>query len=210
MLEKLKGLLGEELSKQVEEKIGSVELAIMNDGSVVNAEKHDTLKKEFELLDKRYKEETSVLNTRLEDAIKTSGDVEVFKKSIEDLKAEQQKIVDENTKSIENIKIDSAIEIELTKENTRNTKAAKALLDRSKISIVDGQVTGIKEQVMSLKASDDYLFGEIIQKGGDPAKSKEQKLTDTYADRYVAAMKSGNNKEAIKIKQEAFEKGEII
>lgn len=45
---------------------------------------------------------------------------------------------------------------------------------------------------------------------GDKPQSGTQPTLNTYQNRYTEAMKTGNRREAIKIKQEAFREGEII
>lgn len=47
MNEKIKELLGEELANQVTEKLGDVKLGIVNDGTLVPAEKHEGMKAEL-------------------------------------------------------------------------------------------------------------------------------------------------------------------
>jgi len=211
LLEKLKKALGEELSKQVEEKLNGIELAIMNDGSVVPADKHDTLKKEHSELQTQYKTEIDGLNTKLEDALKTSGDVDAFKKTIEDLKVVQQKSVDAYEVKIKGIEINSALEIALTKASVKNSRAVKALLDMDSIQLENGELKGINEQIETLQKSDGYLFGEIIPQGQNPQQGNNPPLDPSdYTTRYQEAIKVGNNREAIKIKQEAFREGTII
>ena len=88
MLEKLTQLLGEELSKQVAEKLGTVELAVMNDGSVVKADKYDNLKGEYKDLEGKYLTDISEFNSKLETAVKNADDYEALKGTLENLKAE--------------------------------------------------------------------------------------------------------------------------
>lgn len=81
MLEKIKNALGEELSKQVEEILSKadIELAVMNDGSVVKADKHDTLKKELkDTLDQFEK-----ANVKISELSKGAETSETLKKELE-------------------------------------------------------------------------------------------------------------------------------
>lgn len=55
---------------------------------------------------------------------------------------------------------DLIIDNQLSKAGTRNIKALKALLDMEKVTIKDGIVTGLEEQIKALKGSDSYLFNE--------------------------------------------------
>ena len=77
MLEKIKELLGEELSEQVTEKLGNVEIGITNDGSLVPAEKHDTMKAEL----KATKEQLDNVQVSLKELEGSNTSIEELQKS---------------------------------------------------------------------------------------------------------------------------------
>ena len=56
------------------------------------------------------------------------------------------------------IRTDSAVEIALMKAKAKNPKAARALLDESKIKLDGDKVLGLDDQLEALKKSDAYLF----------------------------------------------------
>ena len=70
MIDKLKELLGEELSKQVEDKLGKVELAIFNDGTVVPSDKYDTLKTDNKALETKYQTDVAEFTMYAQDVKK--------------------------------------------------------------------------------------------------------------------------------------------
>lgn len=63
------------------------------------------------------------------------------------------------------IRIDLAQEAALERYGARNGKAVAALLNRDKIRVEEGKVTGLTEQLDALLQSDPYLFRE---NGGRP------------------------------------------
>ena len=56
------------------------------------------------------------------------------------------------------IRTDSAVEIALMKAKAKNPKAARALLDESKIKLDGDKVLGLDDQLEALKKSEAYLF----------------------------------------------------
>lgn len=63
---------------------------------------------------------------------------------------------------------DIALTDALRDAKAKNPKAVKALLDVSAVTIVDGKLQGLDEQLTALKASEDYLFTTDKLKGGTP------------------------------------------
>jgi hypothetical protein len=50
------------------------------------------------------------------------------------------------------------LENSLMKANVKNSKAIKGMLDLDKITIDGDELTGLEDQIKSLKESDSYLF----------------------------------------------------
>jgi hypothetical protein len=80
MNEKIKNLLGEELSKQVMEKLGDVQIGVTNDGTLVPAEKHEQLKADHKELNTKLEE----ANNNLKELSNTSSTVEELKAKLEE------------------------------------------------------------------------------------------------------------------------------
>ncbi|HHV32236.1 MAG TPA: hypothetical protein GXX74_07500 [Clostridiales bacterium] len=75
--------------------------------------------------------------------------------------------------------LDSRVETALLAAKAKNTKAVRALLDESKISLDGENVLGLNEQLEALKKDASYLFGETQSQnppppaGGKPAKPQD-------------------------------------
>ena len=87
--------------------------------------------------------------------------------------------------SLKKITISNKIETALMGAKARDTKAARALLDESKISLDGENVLGLNDQLDALKKDKGWLFGEDIQNqnppppgGGNPPDSDTSKLSD--------------------------------
>ena len=171
MNEKITKLLGEELSKQVEAKLGTVELAIMNDGTVVPAEKHDGLKAELKLLKSKYDEDLGDITKKLEDATKGATDIDALKTDLQKLADEKADLQKTYQKELQNTKIESAIDVALIGENVpeKYVKVLKTQINKDSLSIEDGKVIGLTDIIGNLKGSYGEMFGEVKRMGTPPA-----------------------------------------
>lgn len=163
-MEFLKDVLGEELYREVEKKLNGnsdIKLANLADGGYVSKEKF-----------RAEQQKVSNLTTQLEEKdTQLAGlqDVDADK-----LNAEITRLQDENKSQRENYEKqiatqqrDYAIASELTSAKARNSRAVKALLDDSKITIgEDGTIRGLREQLQELQRSDSYLFDTAVDTGG--------------------------------------------
>lgn len=96
------------------------------------------------------------LNGELEGA---KGD----KLTIQDLQSKLS-VAEENAKKTAK---HNSIELELLKAHARNSKAAMALIDTSKVNLKDdGSLEGLSEAIEALKKSDAYLFAEAPRSQG--------------------------------------------
>lgn len=171
----LKELLGEELYNQVMEKVGEKEL-IVNDGSYIKnddgayipREKFNELNEDVKQLKQQVKER----DNQLEELRKQAKDSEELQEQIKELQEKNEETQQEYEDRIQQQRFDHAVEQALMKQEAKNVKAAKALLDTDKISLDDnGNLIGLEEQVKTLKESDPYLFGPNL-KGRDPHKTQ--------------------------------------
>jgi len=110
---------------------------------------------ETERLQKTLKER----DKQLEGLKKASGDNAELQSQIAALRqqnAEQQKA---HKAELAQLKLDNAIDGALTAAGAKNNKAARALLDLSKVQLgEDGKLQGWQEQLEALQKSDGYLF----------------------------------------------------
>lgn len=172
MITKIAELLGKELSVQVTEKLGDLELGIVNDGTLVPAGKHDTLKADHKTLQDKYKDDMAGVQKQLTELGKTGQTVDELKTAIEDLKTERQEQTDKHDTEMKQLQINNALEITLAgsgiKKGANSLKAVKAVIDLKEAVLKDGKILGLEEQITKLKETDSYLFDTTKKKGNDP------------------------------------------
>jgi hypothetical protein len=189
MLEQIEKLLGEELSKQVEEKLGTIELAVMNDGTVVKADKHDTLKAEHKALQEKYTGDIGKLTGDLEKAGKDISSVEDLKTQLEKIKAESESKVESLTSELTNTKKNGVLNAKLISKNIDENylDMVKSQIDLEKLVINDDGILGIDDLINDTIKKYPKMFGEIKKVGekqnqniNDPIPTDKQKLIDKY------------------------------
>src|SRR5699024_9400586 len=88
---------------------------------------------------------------------------------------------------INEIEMNASLEIALIESKARNTKAVKALLDLDKLSLQDGKLIGLDEQLKQVKEQNNFMFGnEKIDTNYSPNKGGGLDVGDTFE----SAMKS--------------------
>lgn len=157
----LKELLGEELFKQVSEKLGDKKVAVVSDGNWIPKDKFDSLNNEK----KTYKETADKLKADLDEMSNKAKGNEELTQQIDGLKGQ----LEESQTKIKDISISSAIEKELVKANAKFPDLLMGKIDKSKIEILnDGTIKGLEDQITPMKESYKDLFGETKIVGGDP------------------------------------------
>jgi hypothetical protein len=155
-MDKLKELLGEELFKQVVEKLGDNKFVFGEADTFIPKSRFDEVnneKKELKTLlgvrDTQYTE----LQTKFKSNDELAKELENFKTL--NGKAEQEF----NTK-LSQVKFEYELKTALSNANVRNLKATKALLDLDKIKLNEtgDKLVGLDEQIKTLQESDGYLF----------------------------------------------------
>jgi hypothetical protein len=106
MNETITKLLGEELSKQVTEKLGTVEIGITNDGTLVSADKHDTMKAEYKATQDKLAEVQATMKT-LEGS---TGTIDELKAQLKTKGEEFESFKSDTTKREANVSKKSALE----------------------------------------------------------------------------------------------------
>jgi len=112
---------------------------------------------------------------QLETLKKSSGDNEDLKKQITDLQTANKTAKSEYEANLKKITLDGKIESALLGAKAKNTKAARALLDESKISLDGENVIGLNEQLEAMKKDAAYLFGEDTKNPPPPADGQPPK-----------------------------------
>lgn len=93
------------------------------------------------------------------EALKASaGDSESLKQQIAELQAENQKKEAEYQEKLKDMQLNSAIKLAVS-ETAQDSELVAGLVDKSKLILgEDGKVTGLDEQLKSLKESKAFLF----------------------------------------------------
>ncbi|PPK79857.1 minor structural protein GP20 [Lacrimispora xylanisolvens] len=133
---------------------------------------------------------------QLEDLKKNSGDNAELKKQIETLQAENKAAVEKNEADMKELKLSTAIKLAIA-EAAQDADLVTGLFDKSKLILSDdGKVTGLEEQLKSIKESKPFLFKEVKT---EPAKNtgfrplgapSQQTQTTTTTDDGKVNMKS--------------------
>lgn len=119
--------------------------------------------------------------TKANETIKTLQDT-VKKFDGVDVEKLKQDLADAETKyntDLSATKLNYALEARLAKEGAVNSKAVKALLDSSKISLDGDNLIGVDEQLKSLKESEKWAFKadtpDVPGAGGNPPPTTQTK-----------------------------------
>lgn len=171
----LKELLGEELFKQIGEKLGNkYKIDIVNDGRWIPKDKFDETNNEK----KGYKEQIDSLNKELGELKEKIKDDDEVTGKIEELKKE----IENKEKEMESLRKNNAIKFEVLKANPKDVKDILPHIDNEMVKIQDCKVLGLEEQIKNLKENKPYLFkeegpvGTGGSKGNPPKGGKEQKI----------------------------------
>ena len=171
----LKDILGDDLYKQVKEKLGDTEVIVVdpNDPMVPKRRLDEVIAER-----NRYKEMVEERDSQLADLKTWAKDNEVLKAQIAELQAKNKQVTEDYEKQLKDQRFAFAIERAVAKADARNVKAVMALLDTSKISLDGENLLGFDEQVAALKESDPYLFGvelkgRVPEGAGKPPQTPE-------------------------------------
>jgi hypothetical protein len=162
----LKELLGEELYKQVSEKLGDKhKVAVVSDGQWIPKDKFDAVNEAKKQLETDIKDR----DTQLGDLKKNAGDNVELKKQISALEETNKQTAANYEAKIKDISVTSAIEKALTAANAKFPDLLLGKIDKNKIELLqDGTIKGLEDQLTTLKTSYKDLFGETVITGGKP------------------------------------------
>lgn len=182
----LNEILGEELFKQVSEKLGDKKVIVNDGGYIPKAKMDEIIGSKNEL-----KNQLGELTSQLETLKKSSRGNEELTKQIEEL---QKKNGDWEGKFKETL-LTGAIKVEAMKAKAKDPTDVIAFLDKSKLEIAeDGTVKGLEDQLKKLQESKPYLFGEAAQQPGGGANPPGSSKTEIQQieEQMDEARKKGN------------------
>lgn len=155
MLEWLKTILGDTYTEDIDKKVS----AEIGKGFVSKAD-FNALNETKKTLDEQIADRDKQLDTLK----KSSGDNEALQTQIAELQAANKTAKADYDAQVKKLQLDSKVETTLLGAKAKSTKAVRALLDESKISLDGENVLGLNEQLETLKQSDAYLFEQIETK----------------------------------------------
>ena len=98
-------------------------------------------------------------DAQLESLKNSKGDIEALKEQIAGLQTANAEKDKAHAAEIQSLKVNTAVEAELTAAKALNHKAVRALLDLDKPELdADGKLKGLSEQVKKLQGADDSKF----------------------------------------------------
>jgi hypothetical protein len=150
----LEKLLGEELYKQVMEKVGENKVAIVSDGNWFPKEKFDQVNNDNKELKKQIKDRDDQLG---ELKTKAAGN-EDLTKQINDLTEQNKKTAADYQAKLDQQAFDFALKDALTGAKAKNPKAVEALLNKESIKLDGDKLLGLDDQLKAIRESDSYLF----------------------------------------------------
>ncbi|MDO4680913.1 MAG: phage scaffolding protein [Aerococcus sp.] len=114
---------------------------------------------------------------------------EDLQKQIADLEALNKQNKQSYEQKIQDMERNTAVDKVLNDYHVRNHKAVKALLDDQRITYKSGELTGLTEQLDTLKDKESYLFDLGSQEGGYHPKGGQ---SSTFYSSFTEAMKAGD------------------
>src|SRR5699024_783201 len=104
-------------------------------------------------------------------------DSEELSNQLNDLRDKYKNDTKALNEKVETVKLNSAIDQVLSANKVRNNKAIRGLLNSDEIKFdKDGKLTGLDDQIKSLKKSDPYLFDGGQKTDYEPTNGKEPKV----------------------------------
>ena len=185
-MEFLKEYLTDETFAKVKEELDGkdVKLANLKSGDYVSKDKYSALETSNETL----KSQLLAKSTAYDDLMAKAGDNEALKTEIENLKASTQAQLNDTTSQYEAKLKDAAIKSELIKAKAKDVKDIIGQLNIENISYKDDTLTGLNEQIESLKENKPYLFEAEQPKGKGGLNHNDNSTVDDNAIRAVMGL----------------------
>lgn len=141
--------------KEILREAGVEEKAIKQVLTTMKAEKiYTTSEENADIRLKKSKEKLESLEEELKEKVEKLD-------SLKDLETEKAKLsteLEEIKKTAADKEFNTALDLALKEVNSKNNKLVTALLDKEKITLKDGKLEGIAEQLEAIKKENDFLF----------------------------------------------------
>lgn len=152
------------LTKEQVDEIIKINGADIENAKAVAKAEADALQTEVDALKGQIKDR----DKQIDGLKKSTGDNEELKKQIESLQAENKAKDEAHKAEVHQMKVDAAVEKALTEAGALGIKAVRAYLDLEDTKFAeDGTLKGLKEQIESLKKSEETGF--MFKPAEDPA-----------------------------------------
>jgi len=223
-MEWMKDILGDELYKEFEAKITAhneaakededkIKLANLALGKYTGTDHHDGEVGRLTAEKKSLAEQITKLQGDLKAVGTSTEDIEKIKEAADVALKASQDTVTETKAAGDQAALDYEIRLEVIRSGAKNELSVMAHLDTKAITLNDGKILGLSEQLETIKKEHVYLFGE-------PIKTTQTKTPNPQTDadpddaewttKLEAARKAGQNIDVIRIKQEAAREGVIL
>ncbi len=177
LMDEVKKLLGDELFKQVEEKIGDVKIDIVSDGKKwIPKVKFDEINTDKNTYKKQAENLTKDLD-KLKESLKDNKDATEI---IEGLKEE----ISKKEKEMAEEKKLNAIKLEILKDNPHNVEDILRRINVDEITIKeDGEAIGLRDVLDKIKKDESYLYKDddgTTGTGGSKGAGQKPPRKDNY------------------------------
>lgn len=152
-MDKLYEILGEELSAQVKAKLGDKKFFV-GEGEFIPKSRFDEINNQL----KDVKSQVADRDKQIASLSENAKGNEDLKAKIEELTVANKKSTEEYESKLAKQERDYLINDVLKGSKAKNIKALTGMLDMEKVTIKDGKVEGLNEQIEELKKTDSYLF----------------------------------------------------
>lgn len=141
--------------REILREAGLEEKTIKQVLTTMKAEKiYTTSEENADIRIKKFKEKAETLEEELKEKNEKLDNLKDLEAEKENLTNEIETIKKEAESKEFNLALDSA----LKEANAKNSKLIKALLDNEKLTLKDGKLEGITEQLETIKKENDFLF----------------------------------------------------
>ena len=152
------------------EQINQILNQASNDiGKAIDKKEQELGSEKVSIDDLKQKLETA--NNTISQLQKDNADNSKLQKQIESY----QKQIEEQNKQAEKNLINYALDLELTKAGAINSKAVIPFVELDKVSVKDGTIIGLSEQIKSISESDEYKF--LFKANSEPVTEKQPQPT---------------------------------